>query len=361
MSIIYKILGIFARINEYLSRQSVNLIQINWILIGFSFVGFAAALGNYFESVAMNKTPQVISIEDIATSYEHNKRYVTVKGIYDPHFGIEYGTKSKGSTEINVTHIFIPIIESKQDKNTKQNTTFGVYVKHDKDFQIAKPKDAVEVTGIINHLYYTVETELVKMKDTKGINPNFSIDPNETPPSTSWAIVMLLVSSFFLFGFTWIRRYKIVQTNREKISVSSTQMEQFSTFADETSEQAQQFVDGELTGKMFFKRGGNRNFCFIPVRVNFLEDGSILCASNIDASSTFFGIRTKKRKGIWTVAFQKGEVLDVKNIYQYFGFKRYPGIQIKFSSSSENKNLLLAFKTKELHKNAISKILYLKS
>jgi hypothetical protein len=356
MKIIYYILGMVASINEWLSRKSINFIQLNWLLIAMLGFLFYFSLQNVYESLVVSQTPEKIKISEVNSSYLQNKRYVTVSGTYIYSMAIEYGTKKKGSDELNVNTLYIPLLDKSEAK--------AIYIKDHVEIDFAKkPPIEKEVTGMIELLPLVVTNEISKNKEEKDIaNETYTINPNSKPLklSASLFVMFLMGLPAFAFFYTWIRRYRIIQFNTDKNFTSKDAgLDRFSSFDSRPNEidaAKSSFVDGDFTGRLYFEKGGDRNFFMVPIRINFLEDGSVLCASNIDASSTFFGITTSDKLGIWSTLLRKGEIAKLENIYQYSGFKRKKGVLVKTIVGHESGDFLLSLNNDKDHRTVFSNL-----
>ncbi|MDX1961399.1 MAG: hypothetical protein SFU98_22710 [Leptospiraceae bacterium] len=350
MSIFYRILGIAASINEWLSRKSINFIQLNWLLMAFFGFGVYNGIITVIELASTSSVPEKISITQVKESYEKNKKFVTVSGIYAYEYSVEYGSRKKDSIKLNVTSVYVPLFDIVQNK--------AVFIKDRPGINFNEKPVEKEFTGMIELVPEAVSNELKKSKSDTVIEPLYAINPESKPPTKVGTIIGLVFFTIpaFAFFYTWFKRYTVIQENNEKVIVQKSNLDQFSKFESdqEITNETTTHVDGNLTGDLFFSKGGKQRFFNMPTRINFMEDGSILCASNIDASSTFFGFKTNDKEGIWTTVIRKGDVQEIRNIFQYNGFKKRKGIQIIGTSSNENKELVLSFENDKDHKEAYS-------
>lgn len=341
MKIFYKTLGIFAGVNEFLSRKSINFVQLNWLLIGGMVFGLFSAVGNMSHNLTVKNELVKSDTGELEKHYKENSLYVSLEGTLVKSLLIEYGTKDKKTSKFTVTELYFPLV----DKTLKK----GVFILYPKDADRKDSPGTVSVKGKLVSPKAAVRNEILaynedikKTAANAGLEfyPDFILEQNILPEQVSHTADGIIVGIFFIlsagFVYTWIRRYNVVQKIHKENPRQQTSLKQFEAFEGTASETAvRKFIDGEFSGKLEFEKGGDRSFNFIPARFNFMEDGSVLIASNIDASSTFMGFTTSDRNGIWTKIFTKSDLSSWNYALQYFGTKSKPALVLKFRNGPD--------------------------
>ncbi len=341
MKMIYKILGIFAGVNEFLSRKSINFVQLNWLLTAGLVFGLFSSLETMNHNLTVKNEIVKSDTKDLEKKYQEKSLYVSLEGTLVKSLPIEYGTKDKKTDKFTVTDLYFPLID--------QDLKKGVFILYPKDTERKNSPGTISVKGKLVPPKPAVKKEIIayneEIKKNAGnegpeFYTDFILEQNVLPDQVSHTADGILVGIFFIlsagFVYTLIRRYNIVQTVRKNTAgagVSRKQLEAFEGTFSETASRA--FIDGEFSGKLEFEKGGDRNFNFIPARFNFMEDGSVLIASNIDASSTFMGFTTSDRNGIWTKIVTKNDLISWNYAIQYFGTKTKPAVLLKFKNGPD--------------------------
>ncbi len=90
--------------------------------------------------------------------------------------------------------------------------------------------------------------------------------------------------------------------------------------------------DGSLifTGKLRLQDKVARRFLAVPASLVTLENGSPAFASNIDASSRFYGVVTSARRGVWLSVPRRG-TLQMEDGLFYHGLKGIPALRLNFT------------------------------
>lgn len=341
MKFFYKTLGIFAGVNEFLSRKSINFVQLNWLLTAGLIFGLFSAVSTMNHNLTVKNEVVKSDPKDLQKNYQEKSLYVSLEGTLVKSLPIEYGTKHKKTDKFTVTDLYFPLV----DKDLKK----GVFILYPKDTDRKDSPGLTSVKGKLVPSNSAVQKEIIAYNEdiTKNAGnaglefyTDFILEQNVLPDQVSHTADGIIVGILFILSFgllyTWVKRYNIVQTVKKNPAVSGVSRKQLEAFEGTASDTAlRNFIDGEFSGKLTFEKGGDRNFNFIPARFNFMEDSSVLIASNIDASSTFMGFTTSDRNGIWTKIFTKADLSSWNYAVQYFGTKTKPAVLLKFNNGPD--------------------------
>jgi hypothetical protein len=89
-------------------------------------------------------------------------------------------------------------------------------------------------------------------------------------------------------------------------------------------------IDLRVLGRFFLQGRIARHFLGVPAGVARLDTGEIALLSKIDASSRFFGVKTKDRAGTWAITLPPEAVQHLETGYQYLGWTRRPALQVQY-------------------------------
>ncbi len=236
MEFIYRILGFFAAINQWMGRNSIYFVPLNVIAllgsIGLAAGGFMIATDAYgkLESAPVSVTPVNATLSELLNKSHAEGAYITVKAELEPDLLLQYGSAEKNSDELkSVDNAWAPLID--------RRTGRALYVAlQGKDAPVAE-RGLYTVTGVLKPLDSRVAAELQKS-----------------------------------------------------------------------------------SGR--------------------LESGEIGALCNVNASSSFMGITTAKREGIWNFAAAPGDIKSVEPGDLYYGFKRRTSVRLL---TRDGRRLILSF------------------
>ena len=105
MSLVYRLMGIVALVNQKLSRTRINLIPLNWALMAGLGVLAGVALNEWHDAHANGTAPRPVSVSSVLAHRSMDKNYVAVQGLLVPDSGFQMRKKS-GTVE----HTWVPMV-----------------------------------------------------------------------------------------------------------------------------------------------------------------------------------------------------------------------------------------------------------
>lgn len=96
-------------------------------------------------------------------------------------------------------------------------------------------------------------------------------------------------------------------------------------------------INMHITGTMHLSPKVSRRFLDVPTGLDKLDSGERVFFSNIDASSTTYGVKTNDMSGIWALAIQPNTLtLDSQGLL-YLGKYAHPAMKLSFVDLQTNK------------------------
>lgn len=107
MSILYRLMGGVALVNQKLSRMRVNLVPLNWAaMIGLGIL-VSVALSEWHDATSNGAAPRPVSVASVLANSPTDKNCVAVQGLLVPDAGFE--AKKDGRVE----HTCVPMVDVK--------------------------------------------------------------------------------------------------------------------------------------------------------------------------------------------------------------------------------------------------------
>jgi len=313
MEILFRALGLAARLNERMSRFRVNFIPINlglMVVLGILFIGCGDAARSAF---ATGGAPVSIRLVDLLAHKTPGTSYVRVTGnLYSGAALI--GRSGRGESK-SVTKTWMPLVDGSGKR--------GILVER------AVPTDeagggveTVEITGMLQPMEGDLKE---KLDGTQGTLAGIKLDTAYTlaeagSPGDPWinggaalvsgAVLALLVATFAM-------QYVVFRPEAPEPGVPVA--------ADNAQE-----IDLRVTGGFVLDGAHRQRFLNVPAGMGRTENGEVIFVSNIDASNRFMGIATNKRDGYWVVPVEPGTVPKFECGRLYVGLAIRPAVRFRY-------------------------------
>jgi hypothetical protein len=324
MDFVYGIVGVVARIMERLSRTRGNGIPLSWLILIFVVMLTAGAAGMLSESMKNQGPPKSASVAQVLDAGMRSIR-VTLRGQFVTDSAL---VQSDPNNEKDVEAIYVPLVDGDR----------AIYVRLENTPQAKAIAAGDQVTGMVRAVDKDLKDDMDSSRPMVGtaiVDERYFLNANKLPANPLiWAPVMavgILVSLIMLL--TIMLRYVVFRAGPMGSPV---------TLISRTSNQP---VDGASTQPMrvsgifvFNERPKERRrFLGISATLAEMASGDKGLITNTDASASFMGRVTKKLAGLWSLVIKKGTVSDVRDGWQYFGFKPLPAIRFKYVDATSGK------------------------
>lgn len=337
MDLFYRCLGAVAKGHEKLSRESVNLIQINWLITILLTTPILLGMAFFYESTTTNLKPIIISPNQAAEFYQNKKRHVILEGVLDYTNALtEYTTRENRPSVRTITKAWAPILSGDGQS--------AIYIELEDEGIEYKPKHETKtIQGMIDKIPDKLREAVAMGRNHLRVDSryvrfdtDYIVKEGEGPfhPAAAMGLILLSVIVFLLWIFPWFLRYVIFR----RTQTSSALLASSTLLVPEKLPQDLL----QATGPFLLDKKIKRNFIAMPALLH-LENGRLLIASKIDASKRFMGVTTKKLEGIWTIEVPSGSILRIDTGYQYYGFKKWPALKAQFRSDTGSKKFVLGF------------------
>ena len=314
---LYRLLGVIAAVNGRMFLIRVNFIPVNVAL--FILLAFGAITGfEQFEDARHNSaTPKTQSLGTLLTTNAAPEQdYVSVRGLLFTGARLEYGTKGSNGELRSVDNAWAPLLDSQSKR--------ALMVELSPTHRRVDDTEAIAVTGMLRPMNTVLRAELSKEGFSYGgvpIDQRYVLMEGEKPASFAPALLLGIGCAMVLLLFV------IATVKRNVIFL-----------ADKTSERpvpAQAEPSFFVSGKLHLDEKNRQRFVNVPAAIGTLESGELAIVSNIDASSSFMGMKTSERVGMWMLAMRPGSMTEVQPGYIYSGTKRFRAVRFRYVSSMD--------------------------
>ena len=329
MSLVYRLMGMVALLNQRLSRTRINLIPLNWAaMIGLGIL-IGAAVNELHDASANGATPRPVSVATLLAQPSMDKNYVAVQGLLVPDAGFDE-KEDGGST---VEHTWVPMVDvqGKQAFLVERASAGGG----------GQPAQTI-VTGMLRPIDSELRTKAQEGGgniDGVPLSLDYMLVEGQHPGSAVlWGSVAALASLLLaLFVITFLTKYVVFQ----KVPLApGRRMEGADVDPD-------QGANVRVTGSFLLDGQNAQRFLDVPAGYGALETGEIAFVSNIDASKRFMGMTTSSRRGLWTVILQNGSARVLDHGLLYSGFSVRPALRLDYREAATGKpgQAILSFGT----------------
>lgn len=327
MSILYRLMGVVALVNQKLSRMRINLVPLNWVvMIGLGIL-VSVAVGEWHDASSNGAAPRPVSVASVLANSSTDKNYVAVQGILVPDEGFEL--KKNGAVE----HTWVPMVDVKgRQAFLVERASAGLG---------GKPAQAT-VTGMLRPLDSKLRTKAQEDGGTiEGVPLSLDtmlVEGQQPGSALVWGLVAGTAALLLaLLVITFLMKYVVFQ----KVPLAPGR------FGGAPDVDPAQGANVRVTGNFLLDGKSGQRFLDVPAGYGSLETGELVFASNIDASSRFMGVTTSSRKGMWAVIFQNGSARVLDHGLLYSGFAARPALRVDYRETATGKpsQAILSFGT----------------
>jgi hypothetical protein len=315
MELVFRALGLAASANNALTRYRVNFIPISWILTGVAAAVCVTSVNGYLESVRNGREPQPVVVKDLGASADAT--FVRTSGTIYPNAGFKYGEEDANGNLKSVQMELVPLV----DPATRQ----AVFVQLPPQHRFGTEESDVQVTGMLRPMQIFLARELrLSNYRYKGVQvvQGFVLVADETPGNAgAWQLGALLSGGVVaLFLYLTLKRNTI-----------------FVRGAHASSEAAGQPGEMYATGTFTLDKH-TRRFIDVPAALGQLESGEIAVVANVDASSSFMGVKYEDRSGLWMLPIAAGSIGAIQEGALYYGRTSRPALRFTYRDALSNRS-----------------------
>lgn len=311
MVIVYRILGVTAKVNSALWRIRVNFIPINVVLIAVLIFLTAIQLSDFTEALHNSRTPRPTTIAEIK---ERNfpQNYVTVSGVMIP-YAMYTARQAKGGAEKH----WVPFFD------TDRKRAILVQRPGAGPSEPGAP-ETKSIEGKLTMLPSELRAQIEKGERRWELEDYYMLLEGVTPgnPVEQLASLMIPALALACFAVATLCQNTIFRAKPGVMNPPSVAP-------------ASESVPVTVTGRLVLDKDTAKNFIDINA-VIALHEGRPLVLANIDASSRFMGFKTKDRSGIWHLPVQPGSIHNGQLGELYYGFSSKPALRFSYRTFNGN-------------------------
>ena len=330
---LFSFLGLFASWNRKLSRYRYNFLPANWgvmsitaIMVVLFFGWSRMALENHAAPIALT------AAQFSAPETGFGSRPFTVTGELHPEKLVPISNGAPSYPRFDL----IPMVDSKSRRGFFVRTPPGTYSAN-------SDPSTVTVTGMRTQLGPRVLAAMTPASGRIGdaMNPQATLDPGvllstiETPENPVIALGGLLCSSLVLALFLGAvaLRNTVFQVAGQRGILEPSSLQNRTSSTDSSA--AMEVENMRVTGRLRLSEKYAERFVDVPAELVKLGDGQTAIASNIDASTRFYGAVTKAKVGTWLLIPRLNGLQWSEGVL-YNGFKGRPALQLAYASELDN-------------------------
>lgn len=310
----FKLLGRLAALDARLSRVRINFVPLNLAAALLLVAGVGLGINMVVEGRA-NPEPKRVTIADIAAGRVAQGSYVFVDGLFDREFVLEIGKKGANGQLSEVKDRLAALID--------QAGPSAVLVR------MPGLRDSTAsgagLTGMVRALPRAAQEALRRDgADARGrrVDDQLLLAVGQQPASIGLGVLLILVCAPVVGMLAY------VHVKRRTIFRAAAGTEAFEHYGTDGAEAA----DLRVTGRLWLNERTSGRFVEMPAWATALETGEIAFLSNIDASSSFMGVKTADRAGVWAVVIRPGGLHAIVLGALSFGGEIRPAVQFRVAS-----------------------------
>lgn len=306
----HRLLGVVAVVGQRLSLVRINFIPLH--LAAMIGLGVLASLGTktYRDALVNDREPRQVTLAEVLDHVDTVHNFVAVKGTLIPEPLFQVTQKRSGREQVEAS--FLPLLDRDKPR--------ALLVRHAGDFPPGKEARDAVVTGMLVSLDDKVRGELVRTGGKIQNVPfdlDYMLEENAKPGNAvAWGVTTAVATLLLLAMFvTWRWKYVVFR------ATGAPELQPAAAAAPEGA------IALRLSGHLRLANH-KRHFVDMPAMVVRDDDGQLLVLSNIDASSTFFGVKTTDRRGLWSAILDAGRLAEMETGDQYLGWQRRPALRL---------------------------------
>ena len=323
MHLIARLLGLAAAIGNRTSRFSINGFQLNWLLLVALGVGVSFTSRELHYAMQNSAEPSVLRVNQASSSESFVGSFVKVVGtLYaEPLFTRERTRRGSPLTETS----YYVILDRESKHGMLVETRGEARPNHDQGGTVGMlmPMPA-ELKARVD--------ELQKSQDSFSIESGLLLECGRRPGSWLGLTILSTVMAAGLVAMSaaWFRRYVIFRESPAPAAVSDP-----ASTAGDKSDALPVVASG-----VFWLGSVSKRFTNLPAFLVSVDGVPVLC-SNVDASTSFMGVKTSDLRGIWVIALPKGAIHSSELGLQFYGLAAKPGIRLQLQDSKKKKQAVV--------------------
>lgn len=312
---LYSPLGLLAKWNDSLSRQIVNMIPMNWVLVALCALGVFGTNEARQTAWQNGQTPQTMSAAQFVqmSGAGRNHRFVSVKGHLYPKYTLSYNGSNAGELTLMI------------DDASKR----GFWV----DNPGISTDGPVELSGLSWQMSSDLRSDVINEASSierelgVSIDSNIKLNAGQTPGNGLLPLLaeIALAGIGSLFVLLSLKRNIIFQRQKARPAVPESLRPKV---ADAPAFSRALF----LSGKMRLHSKCARRFLAMPAEFARLGDGTLALVTLTDASTYSDGGVSKSRAGLW-LCVPKMNDLKVDEGRHFVGWKARPALRLRFGDA----------------------------
>jgi len=315
VEVVYRVLGVVARINARLWRYRLNFVPGNVLLM--LFLG-AMAMTGWNSAARVLRSRQMLDAPQLSTLLSGGRpqrNYVTLQGrlMSDARLSL---SRTDAARNLDSESLWVPLLDDTTGK--------AILVQFAADHSLPASGSDVTLKGVLRPVASAVTRQLLQARYVHAgiaIDRRFMLVEGARPGSLGFPVTMASVCSLFGLALVWatLRRNVIFLPDPGGPSVGGAMI------FDRPSQEPL-LVSGTLT--LDGKR--RRFFNNMPAVIHRMDNGTIALVSHIETSSTFMGMKTEQHSGLWVLGMQPGSITETQMGHVFWGGEKRRALRFRY-------------------------------
>lgn len=323
MEVLGRVLGIAAAIGYRTSRFSVNFIRLNWILMGCVIAGAVGSGNELRYAIANGAEPRDLTVTEAIAHVDVDSNFVRLHGVLCADAMFQHATVRRGNETIDASY-YAMLDDSRQH---------AVLVRTHGSAPPGPPSGPATLTGMLLPIESKLQAKLANSTDQLdgvAFDTDYVLELGRRPGNPLvWSVLAAATALLALTMLqTWIGRHVVFRRSDAQPAARPAQAMEPAT---------DQPIPLRASG-VFALGSHSQRFTSTPALLIDVEGAPVVCA-NIDASSSFHGIKVSDRSGIWTIQIGAAG-RDLELGHQYYGLTRRPALRIRHGSQAKATTVL---------------------
>jgi hypothetical protein len=334
MDSIYGVVGVIARVMERTSRTRGNGIPLSWLMLIFVAMLTTAAGVMLTESIRNQGPPTLASVAQVLDAGMKDV-HVTLRGQFATDHAM---VQSDFGNDKDIKAIYVPLVDGGR----------AIYVQLQNTPQDQAIAAGDHVTGMVRPVDKDLKDDMDSTQPMVGtalVDEHYYLKANEAPANLLiWAPLTALGALLSLVMLLTITlRYVVFRpapVDSPVTPISRTSAPPPDGAAMQPLRASGVFVFNERPKE-------RKRFLSVPATLAEMASGDKGLVTNVDASASFMGRVTKNLAGLWSIVIKKRSVSDVRDGWQYVGFKPLPAIRFRHvdATSGKTNQTVISFAT----------------
>ena len=313
VELVYRLLGLFAPINQRLSWFRVNYIP--------SHVLFLIALGaiiflNVNTVAAVRKaraTPMARPVSRLLATPTPLRSYVALQGRLVTGARIAFDDQSAKGNLILTDYTWIPMV----DRAARE----AILVQFEAGETFEDTGEEIAIEGTIAPMLPPIKRHLEETNFVRGgtrIAPSYMLVAGRRPGSLTTPAVVIAVAVVLFLSAIWLT------FNRNVVFMPSDGVPVAGAIQKPALESL------VVCGRFTYDGKTHRFFTNVPGSITRTQSGNTVLSAILETSSTRFGLKSVEYSGMWLLSMQPGSITDVQAGHVFWGTKKLRAIRFRF-------------------------------